>query len=184
MVEAINELVDWRANHRLAAMETVDPQAHRGAMRHFGAAVTVITARDEGIPLGLTATAVCSVTADPPRLVVFINKNTAADADHGLGRAMRERAGGRAGEVAKVFAGMVQGVAGPRFEHGSWGELASGAPVLDGALVSIDCRVAKVFDESTHHAFLCEILATQEKAGARRCSIWAGRFAACRKREG
>jgi flavin reductase (NADH)/flavin reductase len=53
-----------------------------------------------------------------------------------------------------------------RFEHGSWGELATGAPVLDGALVSIDCRVAKVFDESTHHAFLCEILATQEKAGA------------------
>jgi flavin reductase (NADH)/flavin reductase len=31
--------------------------------------------------------------------------------------------------------------------------------------VSIDCRVAKVFDESTHHAFLCEILATQENGG-------------------
>ena len=28
-------------------------------------------------------------------------------------------------------------------------------------LANFDCRVVKVFDESTHHAFLCEVLATR-----------------------
>lgn len=167
MVDAINELVDWRANRRLAALDPVCPQTHRGAMRHFAAAVTIITTRDDEVPVGLTATAVCSVTADPPRLVVFVNKNTAADAAIMASGALCVNVlAGDQEEVAKAFAGMIPGVAGPaRFEHGSWGELLTGAPVLDGALVSIDCRVAKVFDESTHHAFLCEILATQEQGG-------------------
>ncbi len=162
----INQLLDWKPNGRLAEMPTVSPEAHRYGMRHFAAGVCLITSAHDGQKAGLTATAVCSVTANPPRLVVFVNKNVAASPvilDSGS-LCVNVLASDQE-DIAKVFAGMVQGVHGEeRFEHGQWSELISGAPVLDGALAGFDCRVIKVFDESTHHAFLCEVLGTRERA--------------------
>jgi flavin reductase (NADH)/flavin reductase len=50
-----------------------------------------------------------------------------------------------------------------RFGFGAWDSLTTNAPALQGSLANFDCRVVKVFDESTHHAFLCEVLATRER---------------------
>lgn len=165
MTQEINQILDWIPNAKLAAMPTVTSDDHRYGMRHFAVGVSIISAGDGKSRAGLTATAVCSVTADPPRLVVFVNKNVVAN------RIILESGAlcvnvlaGEQEEVAKVFAGMVKEVHGDaRFEYGLWRELVTGAPTLDGALANFDCRVIKVFDESTHHAFLCEVLATRER---------------------
>lgn len=165
MSQEINQLLDWLPNVRLSAMPTVSPEDHRYGMRHFAMGVTIITAGNGAARAGLTATAVCSVTADPPRLVVFVNKNVAAShivLDSGA-LCVNVLAGDQE-KIAKIFAGMVKEVHGnARFEHGQWHELVTGAPALDGALANFDCRVVKVFDESTHHAVLCEVLATRER---------------------
>ena len=59
---------------------------------------------------------------------------------------------------------MIDGVHGDtRFDYGNWSHLVTGAPILERSLASLDCRVIKVFDESTHHAFLCEVLSTCER---------------------
>jgi flavin reductase (DIM6/NTAB) family NADH-FMN oxidoreductase RutF len=165
MSKEINQLLDWKPNAKLAALPTITSDEHRYGMRHFAVGVTIITARDGEAKAGLTATAVCSVTASPPRLVVFVNKNVAAsDVINKSGALCINVLEGEQEEIAKVFSGMVTGVHGEaRFEHGKWRELATGAPALDGALANLDCRVIKVFDESTHHAFLCEVLATCER---------------------
>lgn len=165
MSQDINQLLDWKPNTRLAAMPTVSAEDHRYGMRHFAVGVTVITARDGDARAGLTATAVCSVTADPPRLVVFVNKNVmASEVILNSGALCVNVLAGEQEEVAKVFAGMIKEVYGDaRFQYGAWRELVTGAPSLDGALANFDCRVIKVFDESTHHAFLCEVLATCER---------------------
>ena len=143
----------------------VTADKHRYGMRHFAVGVSIITAGDEAQRAGLTATAVCSVTADPPRLVVFINKNVMADD-------LIRRAGalcvnvlaGDQEEVAKAFAGMIKDVQGEdRFRYGQWRKMLTGSPILEGALANFDCRVIRVFDESTHHAFVCEVLATSER---------------------
>ena len=161
----INQLLHWQPNPGLAALPTVSADQHRYGMRHFAVGVTLITARHGETQAGLTATAVCSVTADPPRLVVFVNKNVAASSLIQESGALAVNVlAGEQEEIAKVFAGMVQGVQGEaRFGYGTWAPLVTGAPCLEGALTSFDCRVIKIFDESTHHAFLCEILATRER---------------------
>ena len=161
----INQLLDWQPNPRLAGLPTVSADDHRYGMRHFAVGVSIITARDGDQQAGLTATAVCSVTADPPRLVVFVNKNVvASEIIRNSGALCVNVLAGEQEEVAKAFAGMVKEVYGDaRFQYGQWRELASGAPTLDDALANFDCRVIKVFDESTHHAFLCEVLATRER---------------------
>lgn len=165
MYKDINQLLDWTPNTRLAAMPTVTSEDHRYGMRHFAVGVSIITARHGESRAGLTATAVCSVTADPPRLVVFVNKNVAAsEVILNSGALCVNVLAGDQEEVAKAFAGMIEGVHGDaRFEHGRWRELTTGAPALDGSLANFDCRVIKVFDESTHNAFLCEVLATCER---------------------
>ena len=165
MSQEINQLLDWKPNPKLAAMPTVSAEDHRYGMRHFAVGVTIITARDGDAKAGLTATAVCSVTADPPRLVVFVNKNVvASDVILNSGALCVNVLAGDQEEVAKAFAGMIKDVHGDaRFQHGVWRELVTGAPSLDGSLANFDCRVIKVFDESTHNAFLCEVLSTCER---------------------
>jgi flavin reductase (NADH)/flavin reductase len=165
MSQEINQLLDWQPNAKLAAMPTVSAEDHRYGMRHFAVGVTIITARDGDAKAGLTATAVCSVTADPPRLVVFVNKNVvASEVILNSGALCVNVLAGDQEEVAKAFAGMIKEVHGDaRFQYGAWRELVTGAPSLDGSLANFDCRVIKVFDESTHNAFLCEVLSTCER---------------------
>lgn len=163
----INQRLDWAASEALRHLPTASPDDHRTGMRHLASGVSIITTCDGETKVGLTATAVCSVTVDPPRMVVLVNKKVAA-ADSILASGslcINVLSAGQA-HLAKVFAGMVEGVFGPaRFEHGSWQTRVSGAPVLEGALATFDCRVVKVFDESTHHALLCEVLDASEPPG-------------------
>ena len=161
----INQRLDWTPNPGLAELPTVSPEDHRYGMRHFALGVTVITAAAGGRRAGLTATAVCSVTADPPRLVVFINKNVqASELILASGALSVNVLAAEQEDVARAFAGMVKDVHGEdRFGYGHWSALQTEAPSLDGALANFECRVIKVFDESTHHAFLCEVLATRER---------------------
>lgn len=167
MKQEINQLLDWRMNPELAHLPVVCAEQQRTGMRHFASGVSVVTSRFGETRVGLTATAVCSVTVDPPRMLVLVNKKAFASEVILAGGVVCINVLSQGQEhIAKVFAGMIEGVSGPgRFEHGHWNTLVSGAPVLNGALANFDCRVIKVFDESTHHAFLCEVLANGENAG-------------------
>ena len=165
MSQEINQRLDWTPNAELAALPTVSAQDHRYGMRHFAVGVTILTGQHDGARAGLTATAVCSVTADPPRLVVFVNKNVqASQIILDSGAVCVNVLAGDQEDVGRAFAGMIEGVHGDaRFDYGQWGVLRTGAPTLANALANFDCRVIKVYDESTHHAFLCEVLATGER---------------------
>ncbi|GAA0791887.1 flavin reductase family protein [Marinobacterium sediminicola] len=165
MNQHINQLLDWTPNADLSDKPMVSADAHRNGMRHFAMGVSTITTGDDKARAGLTATAVCSVTADPPRLVVFVNKGVyASELILKNGALCVNIMAGDQEEIAKAFAGMIKDVQGEsRFEYGHWDTLVTGAPALQNALANFDCRVVKVFDESTHHAFLCEVLATRER---------------------
>ena len=57
---------------------TVDATAFKRGMRHLAASVTLITTRHRDLRGGLTATAVCSVSAEPPQILVCVNKTASA----------------------------------------------------------------------------------------------------------
>lgn len=153
---------EWGPNPVLASLPAVSAQDHRACMRNVASAVSIITAQHGQRQAGLTATAVVSVTADPPRLAVFVNKDVAAaEVILQSGALCVNVLSSAQDDVAKAFAGMLEGVHGEaRFLHGEWQTMVTSSPVLVGALVSFDCRVVNVHDESTHHAFVCEVLAT------------------------
>lgn len=165
MTTDTHQRLNWLPNAELAALPTVSPNDHRGGLRHFATGVTLISVRDGDTRAGLTATAVCSVTAEPPRLVIFVNKNvTACHLIMQSGALCVNVMAADQEQIAKAFAGMIPAVYGEqRFDYGQWDTLVTGVPVLQQALANFDCRVVKVFEESTHQAFLCEVLATRER---------------------
>ena len=57
---------------------SVDATAFKRGMRHLAASVTLITTRHRDLRGGLTATAVCSVSAEPPQILVCVNKTASA----------------------------------------------------------------------------------------------------------
>src|SRR3954468_11240520 len=133
-------------------------QEYRDAMARLGAAVNIVTTDGPGGLAGFAATAVCSVTDDPPTLLVCLNRassaypavtanqvlcvNTLSHSHEGLSR----RFGGKT-PVKE------------RFEGASWSVLETGAPALDDALISLDCKVRTISDGGTHDILICEVLA-------------------------
>ena len=51
-----------------------------------------------------------------------------------------------------------------RFAAGRWSILATGAPVLEGAIAAFDCRVVERLERGTHSVIFCEVQAVRVRA--------------------
>ncbi|MDO5741117.1 MAG: flavin reductase family protein [Ornithinimicrobium sp.] len=122
------------------------------AMSALAATVTVITAASpSGERNGMTATAVCSLSNDPPMLVACINRSS------GLARALTQTRwftvnllASNQEHVAATFAGRDGRSGEERFDPDLWSAHPSGAPVLRGAASSCVCHVANGLQQATH----------------------------------
>ena len=140
----------------------IDRKAYRDAMARLGAAVNVITTTGPEGPRGFTASAVCSVTDDPPTLLLCVNRSSDTHdplTENGV-LCVNTLAPSHAA-LAGVVAGTTGKLGADRFEHGEWTTLATGSPVLVDAVVSFDCRITDKTDVGTHTVFFCEVEAIQ-----------------------
>ena len=130
---------------------TVGADEFRTAMRRLAAGVSIISAPSPKGPLGITATAVTSLTAEPPSLLCCVNKNLlVGDAIRSMGRYAVNVLGQEHCTLARRFAGMdgVRGV--EKFAAGNWEYSSGGIPRLADSLVSFTCDVDRVVAASTH----------------------------------
>jgi len=113
------------------------------------AAVTIVTTTDRlGRPQGLTVAALCSVSADPPLLLVCIERRSRTL------RAIRERGAfavnflsGEGKNVAARFAETVP----DRFDGLDWHPGRLGLPILDTVtLAHAECRTTEVLEAGDH----------------------------------
>ncbi len=137
----------------------VEKQEFREAMSRLGAAVNVVTTDGAAGRTGFTASAVCSVTDDPPTLLVCVNRSSKGNAlfkANGV-LCVNTLASGF-GELSDAFAGKGGLDAEGRFALTSWKTLVTGAPVLhEAALVAFDCRIAEVLEKGTHSVLFAEV---------------------------
>jgi len=137
----------------------VPVEVFREGMRRLAASVTVLTTRrPDGGRVGMTATAVCSVSGEPPILLCCVNRANAtrqAFVEAGV-YAVNVLAEGEQ-EIASRFAARMD--AEERFARGAWTTLETGAPVLESAVASFDCRIVQTVETGTHSIFFGEILA-------------------------
>jgi flavin reductase (DIM6/NTAB) family NADH-FMN oxidoreductase RutF len=108
---------------------------------------TIVTAQGADGPagfLGLSATHVC---ADPPTMLVSIDRKTSALAAVLYGRHFAiNYLGSDAQTIADTFAGKTAAKGAARFEPGRWGTLTTGAPVFNDAIGALDCVLEKTID--------------------------------------
>ena len=136
--------------------EMVNVTEFRNGMCLLTGAVNVITTSGATGRFGFTASAVCSVTDNPPTLLVCMNRSSSSHChfkDNGI--LSVNVLGGHHQEVSRAFSSRISME--ECFIYGDWGTLETGAPILGDALVSFDCRVQHMHDIGTHSIFFCEV---------------------------
>jgi flavin reductase (DIM6/NTAB) family NADH-FMN oxidoreductase RutF len=147
--------------------QTVLQDDYKALMRHLAGAVTVVTAGKPGERRGLTATAICSLSASPPTLLACVNRQAGA---HDL--IISDRAfsvnvlASDQESVAGRFAGQSSLKGEERFASGAWGTLLTGAPILAGALASLDCELIEYKSVATHTIFIGRVVSGCSRDGA------------------
>lgn len=135
----------------------VSQLAFREAMSGLAAAVNIITTDGPGGRAGFTATAVCSVTDQPPTLLVCINRSASVyDTFIGNGTLCVNTLGNSQQELSNLFGGKTSQP--ERFAAGRWESGVTGAPILNGARLALDCKVTQSVSVGTHDILFCEVL--------------------------
>jgi len=134
----------------------VDAEQFKVGMRALAGAVNIITSFHSGHRYGMTATAVCSATADPPTVLICVNKLASTHAAVAKAKVfcvnvlrVEDWA------LSTTFSGAQSGEG--RFKSRDWTRLSTGSPVLLDSLVSFDCRVVKSLVHGTHTVFLGQV---------------------------
>lgn len=156
--------------------EAVSEDRFKSAMRSLASGVTLITSASDDERGGMTATAVCSLTAAPPQLLVCVNRsasthkmiantgkfcvNVLADNQHG---------------VASMFGSKAAWQ--ERFAAGEWKTLTTGAPVLVDALASFDCLLVDSIESGTHSIFLGRVVDVCEASHVSPLLYYQSRYA-------
>jgi steroid delta-isomerase-like uncharacterized protein len=147
----------------------IAPEGFRRAMRLLAGGVAVVTTVVDGRPWGLTVSACCSLTAEPPQVLVSLDSRTAS------ARAIVERGqfgvdllGSDQVEVARVCSAtgrpkFIEELVDPAFEGAC-------SPVVAGALAHLDCRVVDSHTVGDHVLLIGLVLdaispRTQEQLG-------------------
>lgn len=138
----------------------------RRILGHLATGVTVVSAADpeNGAARGLTATAIASVSLDPPLVLACVERG--ADTHDCI-----ERAGAFAISIlgaddealARRFA---DDPSERKFEGTAWRAEVTGAPVLEDALAWVDCTVRAAYDGGDHTIFVGEVVAGDAADGS------------------
>jgi flavin reductase (DIM6/NTAB) family NADH-FMN oxidoreductase RutF len=162
-----------------ANLPAIDRDLFRSVMRRQASCVTVITTAHGEHIHGMTATAFSSVCADPPTIVIVVNRSTRSHpiiGDSGVfvvnilandQRAMAERF---AGKLDDQFFGI-------DYHVGS-----TSGPILDGAAAHLECQVVSRTEIETHTLFVGRVVAG-DVADATPLIYHDGRYASLAERD-
>lgn len=134
--------------------------AFKLALRRLAATVTIVTAGREGRRFGMAATAVTSVTALPPTLLICINRSASIhDIIAESGHYCVNILGIHHARLVEPFGGGAEGEA--RFGHGAWSHRDGGMPYLDDAQASLFCAVRQAVEYGSHSILIGEVLSVR-----------------------
>ncbi|SEG81850.1 NADH-FMN oxidoreductase RutF, flavin reductase (DIM6/NTAB) family [Bosea lathyri] len=149
--------------------------AFKAVMRNVAGAVSVITATHERHRGGLTATSLTALSADPPTVLVCINRNASAwPTIEAAGHFAINVLAARHQSIADRFAGRGGFKGEARFEEGQWARMATGAPTLDGALAVLDCETEEAIERHSHTILIGRIKAIRHAQDEGALLYWRG----------
>jgi flavin reductase len=136
------------------AVRSADPvvtdEEFKTALRQVASPVGIVTARSGNMRDGVTSTAISPVSAEPPTLLVCVNR------DSSVGRLIVESGAFAVNFLAQeqysfahLFAVGAE-AAQDRFTEGNWTAMHTGSPILDGCVSAFDCELDNTISTGTH----------------------------------
>jgi len=150
-----------------------DSKLQRRIMGRFATGVTVVTTAGKGGLGGLTANAVTSLSLDPPLVLVAVDKKAGSHAEIKANGcyAMNILASDQE-ELSKRFA-----TPGPKdYSDLKWHAGVTGAPILEGAVGYVDCRLREILPGGDHDIFIGEIVAGDARDDALPLLYFSGKY--------
>jgi len=133
----------------------ISKEEFRHALGRFASGVTVVTTRDaEGNLHGITVSAFCSVSLDPPLILVCIDFKTGShhaltQSDAFVVNFLREDQQ----HISDRFASYLP----DKFETVKYRSGINDLPVLEDALANLECRLVNSHDNGDHTIFVGQI---------------------------
>ena len=168
-----SERVTWDTRHLLNALgistvrhepapETVvsspvggpDPELMKGFNRQFVTGVTVVSTMDDDRARGLAVNAYCSISLDPPLVMVCIQRTSSTypalfRATHlGVNVLGRDQH-----DVVSVFASKDP----DKFARVDWQPGPHGSPLVTGSAAMLEAEIQERFQAKTHTIFVCRV---------------------------
>jgi flavin reductase (DIM6/NTAB) family NADH-FMN oxidoreductase RutF len=148
----------------------------RSVMRRLPGGVSIITAGKGEDISGMTVTSLSSLSADPPRLLVSINKQASSFA-----LIERHRAFG-----VSILGADQQGLATrfsnrrlkgrERFEGAEWFPGSSGVPLLGQSLATVECQVEEIIERHSHGIVVGRLLSFNLSHRLSGLVYWNGQY--------
>jgi flavin reductase (DIM6/NTAB) family NADH-FMN oxidoreductase RutF len=147
-------------------IDSVPGDVFVGAMRNAATGVNIVTTDGAAGRFGVTVSAFSSVSAEPPLVLVCINRKSplaaaiCANGCFGVNVLSSDQR-----DLAASFAGYPS--SGVPYDFGTtrWEESVSGAPVLAGAVAGFDCVLATSHNAGSHRIFIGRVVgATSQSA--------------------
>jgi 4-nitrophenol 2-monooxygenase / 4-nitrocatechol 4-monooxygenase, reductase component len=139
-----------------------DPAVFREVISNFMSGVVIVTARHEDAIQGMTVSAISSLSLEPPMLVICLNRNARTqELVHQSGAFAVNILSEEQGHLADRFARRHD----DRFAGVSHQPGLTGAPVLEGVLGVIECRVDEAVTGGSHRVFLGRVVHAEAGEG-------------------
>lgn len=133
-------------------------------MRRFATGVTIVTTHNADGNHGFTVNAFASVTAEPPTVLICVNRSARTHPIISASGAFCVNILGLEQQpLAERFMG---GEPHERFNGVAHRRGPSGSPILDNVLAYVDCEVETELNSGTHTIFIGRVLESGEREGA------------------
>jgi 3-hydroxy-9,10-secoandrosta-1,3,5(10)-triene-9,17-dione monooxygenase reductase component len=137
-------------------MSGLDQARFREVLGHFATGVTIVTALEEGVPVGFSCQSFAALSLDPPMVILAPAKSSTSWPRIAKAGAFCVNILGEHQEaVCRAFA--ISG--GDKFDGVTWTEGVTGSPRIDGSLATVECTLGQIFEGGDHELVTGHVVA-------------------------
>jgi len=124
-------------------------------MGHFATGISVVTTLDGDRPQGITVNAFSSVSLEPPLVMVALDRSRfITPMVRAFGRYAVNVLGSDQQQLSDCFAHAPVSPGREDFCGATWHAGASGLPLIDGSIATLECSVLETFGAGDHDLFI------------------------------
>jgi flavin reductase (DIM6/NTAB) family NADH-FMN oxidoreductase RutF len=137
---------------------SIDDAHFKEAMSRFASGVTVVTTEHDGTQYGMTVASFASLAIHPPLVIICVAK---AAKSHDAIRASGQFGVSILASTQEALSGKFASKSEDKFAGVEIRRGASGLPLIEGAICTLECRVHDQFPGGDHSIFVGEVIDAQ-----------------------